>query len=102
MEEMPKGTWVASMESDNWCVPFPIPYIENGECVGVRPLISNKPDGLISVLQNHDFAKLIGVKMVTSKVYTAKVTELDVVITVEPVVDHLRRVEAHNNKEQSL
>lgn len=100
MDELPDGIWVASMESNKWCVPFPLPYYENGECKGVRPLISNRPAGLIAVLQNHEFAKLIGTKMVTSKRYTAHVDGLDVTIFVETVTDHLKRMAGFNKKEQ--
>jgi len=99
MSDLPKGFWVASMCTADYCVPFPIPAFKDGECKAMRPLISNRPDGLITVLQNHDFAKLIGVKMVTSKRYTAVIDGVEAEIVVEKVCEHIKRLDGFN-KEQ--
>lgn len=93
MNDLPKGFWVASLWTADYCVPFPIPTFKGGECKAMRPLISNRPDGLISVLQNHDFAKLIEVKMVTSKRYTAVIDGNKAEIVVEKVSDHIKRMD---------
>jgi hypothetical protein len=94
-QDLPKGYWVASMFSDQFCAIFALPVYKDGSVVDFRPLVSDKSAGLITVLQNHAFSKLIGVKMHTSKKYSADLNGVQATIIVETVADHLKRVDEH-------
>lgn len=99
--ELPDNLWVASMFGDGFSGIYALPLRnKQGEVDDFGPVVAKNPQDLARIVQNHDWSKVIKVKMITSKRYTADLNGLEASIVIELVKDHKVRLEAYRQKRE--
>jgi len=93
--DLPKKYFVASMFGEGICAQYGIPSSDKqGNVDGFKAVVSNRPENIALIIQNHPWSKEIGVSMVSSKRYTVECEGLKATIVIETVADHIKRCEA--------
>lgn len=100
--DLPDNLWVASMFAKDFSGVYALPTSSKvgGDSDGFAMLVSNRATDLAQIIQNHYWSKLIKVKMLTSKRYTADLNGVACDIVIETVKEHKVRLEAYRKTKE--